>query len=309
MGKVFYFEWEVRLMEWMQGNQGSFGNLLAKGLSLLGDETAVIVIFLILYFCYKKEVGKRVGATVMAAAGWFPMIKNVAVRQRPYMVHEKIICLAPPEKDAALMDIVQQGFSFPSGHAALSVAMYGGIAREVRKWWMTLIAVILPILIGISRFAVGVHYPTDVLIGWALGALSIGFFVLLQKYVKNENVRNVILLATMLPGLFWCDSRDYFTSLGLMIGMIFAFPFEKKYVNFADTRKFLYMALRVLGGLAIYYVLNTLMKLPFSTEFLNNGTLGANLIRTARYAVIVFVIAGVYPMCFRLSRKKETQDA
>ena len=63
------------------------------------------------------------------------------------------------------------------------------------------------------------------------------------------------------------------------------------------------MILRLAGAFAIYAVLNSVLKLPFNKEWLNNGTLGANLIRTARYAIILFTIVGVYPRVFPLFEK------
>ena len=47
-------------------------------------------------------------------------------------------------------------------------------------------------------------------------------------------------------------------------------------------------------------MLNTLLKLPFNKEFLKSETMPAFLVRTARYAVIIFVIIGVYPKLFPL---------
>lgn len=123
--------------------------------------------------------------------------------------------------------------------------------------------------------------------------------------MKKEWVRSLILLAVTLPGIFWCTSRDYFTSLGLLIGMVTVYPYENKYVRFKDTRNVWAMILRLAGAFAIYAVLNTVLKLPFNKEWLNNGTLGANLIRTARYAIILFTIVGVYPRVFPLLRKSE----
>ena len=310
MGNVFYFDWEVDLIQGLQNAMGSAGRLFSKVFAFIGGEVFVLLVMLAVLFCYRKEAGKRCGFTILTATMWFPMVKNIALRVRPYMAHQdKVKALVKVEADADLMDIVQQGYSFPSGHCANAVATYVSIGREVRKRWMWFIAVAFSLLIGVSRFTAGVHYPTDVLAGWAIGLLAMGFSILLENYVKEEWARYVILLAISLPGIFWCTSRDYFSGLGLLIGMTAAVPFEKKYVNFSDTRNPWAMILRVAGAFAIYYILNTLLKMPFSKEWLDSGELAANLVRSVRYAVILFLIVGVYPMVFpvfeKIGKKKE----
>ena len=47
-------------------------------------------------------------------------------------------------------------------------------------------------------------------------------------------------------------------------------------------------------------VVNKLLKLPFDKQFLAGTSLAAFLIRTARYAIIMFLIMGVYPKAFPL---------
>ena len=304
MGNVFYFDWEVDLIEWIQNTMGSVGEAISKVVTFLGSETCLLIILLVMLFCYKKEAGKRCGFTILAASMWFPMIKNIALRVRPYIAHpDRVKVLSIVEPDADPMDIVQQGFSFPSGHSATSVACYASIARELKKRWIWIVAVVIALLIGVSRFIVGVHYPTDVLVGWTVGILAILFSVLMEKVVKQEWLRYVILLAISLPGIFWCSSRDYYTGLGLLIGMTAAVAYEKKYVNFQDTRNPIAMILRVAGAFAIYLVLNEVMKMPFSKEWLDSGELAPNLVRTARYAIILFIAVGIYPKVFPVFEK------
>ena len=304
MGNAFYFDWEVDLIEWLQNAMGSVGEGIAKAVSSIGGETVSLLVLMVMNFCYSKEAGKRCGFTILTSSMMFPMIKNIVLRIRPYMAHQdKIKALMKVEADADLNDVIQQGYSFPSGHSASAAATYVSIARELRKKWMWIVAVIVPLLIGLSRFAVGVHYPTDVLAGWAVGLAAVGISVLIEKTVKKEWMRYAILLAVTLPGIFWCTSRDYFTSLGLLIGMTAAVPFEKKYVDFKDTRNIWAMILRVAGAFAIYAVLNKALKMPFSTEWLDSGKLAANLVRTARYAIVLFTIVGIYPMVFPLFEK------
>ncbi|HET6880882.1 MAG TPA: phosphatase PAP2 family protein [Pirellulales bacterium] len=67
--------------------------------------------------------------------------------------------------------------SFPSGHSMLSATVFltlgALLGRFVGKWhlraYFLLLAVILMIIVGLSRVYLGVHYPTDVVAGWAAG--------------------------------------------------------------------------------------------------------------------------------------------
>jgi undecaprenyl-diphosphatase len=78
--------------------------------------------------------------------------------------------------------------SFPSGHATLSAITYLTIgallaraypAFPVAVYFMSL-ATFLTVLIGLSRIYLGVHYPTDILGGWCIGAAwAIGCWVLM----------------------------------------------------------------------------------------------------------------------------------
>ncbi len=68
--------------------------------------------------------------------------------------------------------------SFPSGHATMSAITFLTIAAllarseaEPRlKAYMIALGILLTVLVGLSRLYLGVHYPTDVLAGWCLGA-------------------------------------------------------------------------------------------------------------------------------------------
>lgn len=69
--------------------------------------------------------------------------------------------------------------SFPSGHSMLSALVYltlGGIVsrqtrRLIAKMYFLSVALVLTLLVGISRIYLGVHFPSDILAGWAAGSL------------------------------------------------------------------------------------------------------------------------------------------
>ena len=90
--------------------------------------------------------------------------------------------------------VVEHGFSFPSGHAALSMVAYGVLGVLVMRSRLP-IAVrrvivvalgVLVLLIGLSRVWLGVHYPTDVLAGWTAGATIVLVYARLTRSVSPE---------------------------------------------------------------------------------------------------------------------------
>ncbi|USG68250.1 phosphatase PAP2 family protein [Brevibacillus ruminantium] len=74
--------------------------------------------------------------------------------------------------------IEESGYSFPSGHSMNSIVLYGMLALLCHlflrqfwpKFWIVAGTLVLVLLIGISRIYLGVHYPSDVLAGFAAGA-------------------------------------------------------------------------------------------------------------------------------------------
>ena len=90
--------------------------------------------------------------------------------------------------------VVEHGFSFPSGHAILSMVAYGVLGVLIMRSRLPLparriIAGILGVLIlviGISRVWLGVHFPTDVLAGWTAGAVIVLVYARLTRSVSPE---------------------------------------------------------------------------------------------------------------------------
>ncbi|MFT3728406.1 MAG: phosphatase PAP2 family protein [Terricaulis sp.] len=99
-----------------------------------------------------------------------------------------------PRPDLVAHAVQTMGASFPSGHATLSAAAYLTIgallahAQERRrvKTYIHVTAVLVAILIGVSRVYLGVHWPTDVLAGWCLGAAWSILCVTLAGWLRRD---------------------------------------------------------------------------------------------------------------------------
>ena len=298
-GNAFAFDWEVSLMEWLQANLGEGVISVISFFSAFGEELLLVLILGFLFWGWDKKMGKAVGLNVLMGTVWNPMVKNIFLRRRPYFDNAGIKILRVVDPSADPMDIAAQGFSFPSGHSTNAATTYVGIAKEKKNKPLIALAVILPLMVGFSRVVVGAHFPTDVLAGWTLGLLVIGLVSLLRRVIKNDYAFYGALLLTALPGLFYCKSTDYFSSLGMLIGFIIGAIVEEKFIHFENTKNILRCVLRAAVGAGLFLALNTLLKLPFSKEFLNGSDYPSLLVRCGRYAVATFVEFGVYPMAFK----------
>ncbi|WP_026510928.1 phosphatase PAP2 family protein [Butyrivibrio sp. LC3010] len=307
MGNAFYFEFEPHLMIWLQNMLGEKGALAISHLSALGEEAVAIVIIGFLYWCYDKQFGIYIATNVITGVVFNGFIKNIALRLRPYIVHKEIVCYRPQDKSADIYDVAAQGYSFPSAHSMNSTIIYGSLARYTKGRIFTILAFLLPFLIGISRIVVGVHYPSDVMFGWGVGAILVFLLPFIYEKAGEEKrtLVNFIIFVVFATGFFFCKTTDYYTGMGLMAGFFPAIEFEKRYVKFEGTKKPLSIVMRFAGGFLIYLVLNMLLKLPFSKEFLESYTMGAFVVRFLRYAIIIFVMFGVYPLAFKLVNKKK----
>ena len=305
-GNSFFFPWEVNLMEWLQSHISGAGISVISRFSMFGEELLLILILGFVYWSYDKKLGRTMGLSAIMGMVWNTMVKNIVLRRRPYFDHEAIKILRVVDPEADIYDVAAQGYSFPSAHSTNAATMFGSLAVNLHRRWVTVIAIIIAVLTGLSRIVVGAHYPTDVLAGWLLGAISVLIVQVLQKRIRNTYALYGILVVTAIPGFFYCRSTDYFTSMGLLIGFMAGTLLDDRYVHFENTRKPIWMVARVLGGLAVYLALNTVLKLPFSKEFLADSSIAALLVRCGRYAIIAFVDFGIYPMLFRLENRTNT---
>jgi len=152
-------------------NRSSRSRLVARffaAVSRLGDGV-VWYSLMALTALTQGEYGLR-AAAVMAVTGLagltiYKLLKSNLVRERPYIGHPNIQVGSQP----------LDRYSFPSGHT-LHAVLFTVIAIA---WFPVLAAALVPlaILIALSRVILGLHYPTDVivgaLIGWSLAEIAL----------------------------------------------------------------------------------------------------------------------------------------
>lgn len=295
-GIIWYLPFEESLIVWLQ--QLGSGTVLQTILfylnnffSFLGEEMVCVAVMGFLFWGIDKEKGERLGVAVLLVNVSIGLLKNIFSRVRPWWSSDRIQMLREVD-----------GYSFPSGHSANCTALYPALACEYRrKRALVWIAVFVPLLCGVSRCYVGAHWPTDVLVGWGVGLACFGVTELVLHKTRNKYVFYLLLIAFSSVGLFYCTTNDYYSSYGMLIGFTAGRFFEEKLVRFENTDNLWIALLRTVVGGALYFALNAAFKLVLGPVF-PEGTQGCLLMRTLRYALVIFILIGVYPLSFRLDK-------
>lgn len=136
----------------------------AKAITYLGNWQSITALCIILLIIKPTRVkyGVPVSAGAISVTVINKIIKNLIQRERPDQIYHLIS---------------QGGYSFSSGHSITSIFVFGILIYLVRvnvknrtvANILTAVIAVPMVCIGLSRIYLGVHYPSDVLAGWALG--------------------------------------------------------------------------------------------------------------------------------------------
>ncbi|HML32101.1 phosphatase PAP2 family protein [Sporomusa sphaeroides] len=145
-----------------------------------GKPYFLIVSAIFLLILYLKRWREAAGLAICLAGGAVLnlLLKNLFERARP-----------------ELFRLVEAtGYSFPSGHAMVSLCFYGMaaflLARGLKRWQGRVLVIsaagLLIAAIGVSRVYLGVHYPTDIAAGYAAGSMWLAFCISLLMWWEKE---------------------------------------------------------------------------------------------------------------------------
>lgn len=155
---------DLYLFHWMQALRTPLGDHLMLFVTGLGNAWVLysFTLFSCLWLLWKRYWRAAIHwiITIVSVGLLTHAVKLYTMVERPPMISRDVL-----------------GYSFPSGHASLSVAAFGFLAvifaRELRgnwRWVPYSMAMLLVTAIGFSRLYLGAHWFSDVIGGWSLGA-------------------------------------------------------------------------------------------------------------------------------------------
>ena len=188
-------------------------------LTLAGSEYFYMIFLPILFWCVDERFGARFGVVFLLSSfvnGW---LKVAFAQPRPYNL------------DPSVGLSSETSYGLPSGHAQGSSTFWGLLAPRLRRPWGLALAILVPLLISFTRLYLGVHFPTDIFLGLALGwGFAIAGLLLgdrVERLLASWDVRvNVILAAALALAMNALNMRDTNLSgvfFGTAVGAAFLF--------------------------------------------------------------------------------------
>jgi len=288
-------------------------NEFMLAVTTFGEETAFLVAAMILFWC----VDKRQGYYVLSV-GFFGTLANQFLKitcrvPRPWVRDPQFTILEQAREQAS-------GYSFPSGHSQSGVGTFGAIAYTSGQKVIRCICIAIAILVPFSRIYIGVHYPSDVLVG---SGMALGLIVLMRPLVYGKDgkripyifaVGAVLSIAFLIYVEFWPFPADIdphnlesaiknaYTLLGALLGLLAAYYFDEKKLHFSTKAVWWIQVIKVVIGLLLVLAVKEGLRAPLDAVFA--GHMAA---RAIRYFLIVIMAGIIWPMSFSHLQKLETK--
>jgi undecaprenyl-diphosphatase len=152
------------------------------------------VFIVVFYFLYQK-LGKKSFLYSLLFIALLITFVDQSTNLVKFLV-ERLRPCSDPELYGKMRAVIQRtSFSFFSGHASNSMATTVFIFLIFRKYYkLGFLLFLFPLVFAYSRIYLGLHFPLDILSGYAFGALSgFGFYKVYEKYVleKKSNQSNI----------------------------------------------------------------------------------------------------------------------
>jgi membrane-associated phospholipid phosphatase len=193
-----FFDTGLEIVLFIQNTFGDWIGTPSRILSFIGDEEFFLLILPFIYWSLHSALGLRIGFILLVSNGISGIFKLIFSTPRPFFYSTEVKPLT-----------FESSFGIPSGHAQNAAAVWGVIAAFLNRAWIWILLVILILLIGLSRIAVGVHFPIDVVAGWLIGFTLLWLVIRLEKpvltWLKNQplTLRLVIAFLASLVIIFF----------------------------------------------------------------------------------------------------------
>lgn len=278
-----------------------------SALTLIGDETVFIAVALVVFWCCSKQCG-----LYLLVVGFFNILINQFIKitcrvPRPWVLDPNFTIVESARAGAG-------GYSFPSGHTANAVSLFGCCAAWTKNRAIRITCIAAIVIVAFSRMYLGVHTPADVLFSLVVATALVLIARPVFRNADTTGARLTVIFAilTGLSFLFalWTNLHAFGDGIDsanlhsaqknawLLTGGGFAIIIgnyiERKYIRFEVGAPFWAQVLKCVLGIAIIFGIKSGGKVLLSALF---G--GAMFTNALRYGMIVLFATCVWPLTFK----------
>lgn len=272
------WQWGLDFIRTVQLVHGPVLDTFFNAITCLGEEMFFVVLLPLIFWCVDFAIGARLAIVFLLSPYVNAVLKDAFAHPRPFELDPSV----------QLRTVGAEGYGLPSGHSQNAVVLWGALAAQCRKAWLWIVAVALMVLIGFSRIFLGVHFPTDVLGGWAVGAVLLVLYLALgariEGWLKRVGLVWQLVLAVGVPLvlLLLHPTAGASTPMAVLMGMGVGLALVGRVAPFRTGGPFWQCVLRFLVGLLGLLALYGGLKLAFPAE----GQPFYFALRVVRYAVV-----------------------
>ena len=225
-----------------------------QGFTWLGYDKFILLFLPLGYWVWSKPMFLRLFILVAITAILNAFLKDLWQDPRPdiglRMDHE-----------------VGESFGAPSGHAQVAVVLWLWLAYEMRRLWFWVVSSLVVLGIVFSRLYLGAHDIEDVLLGSALGVVTLVLFALVKDWAwwraANPFWHLLLIIAVaMLAQFGWQGvAPDYVPLLaGMLVGVVIGYWLEGRHIAFHARTEAWRRGLAAVLGCAAFLVFQSLLK-------------------------------------------------
>ena len=276
-------------------------------ITMLGDETALMVAGLAILWCVNKHWGFQLMFAGLGGSAVNQLLKAIFLIPRPWVL-DPSFTIVESAREAAT------GYSFPSGHTQTAAGVFGMLAVWAKQKWLKIALIVLVALVGFSRMYLGVHTPLDVGVSLVTGAMTVALMIATYRRAQESDKGALQLTAGLLLAAAVLVAYVYFapkraandpefdahgiksawTILGTTAGIVAAWWYDRKRLNY-DTKAVWWAQLGKLAvgfGLvmAVRLGLKPVLQLIFGDAAFNTGI---------RYFLMCVAGGILWPMTFK----------
>lgn len=287
MGPIW--QWGFDIINAVQRISGPAPEAIFKAITFLGNKEFFLILLPLIFWCIDFAVGARLVIALLLSSYINFSLKDLFAHPRPFVL------------DPTVKLHHASGYGFPSGHAQLAIVVWGIVADALRRTWAWIGAIFLMVLVGFSRIYLGVHFPTSVLAGWAVGTILLGVYHALkldvEDWLTRTNLPARIALAVGVPlGLLALHlTPDTVSSMATLAGIGAGAVLGRRMAPFDTAGRLWQRIARFLVGAIGLLVLYLGLKLISPSE----GESLYLITRAARYASVGLWAALGAPWLFR----------